>query len=103
MLFFPSKFIPRPASKLENNLPLYAPPQFLVLGMTGLIAPGALLEYALFNGRTIIGTAGLLLWVPLLWLALIEFHNMGRIRFWLSAPAMLIVHVLVALGFAGRL
>jgi hypothetical protein len=32
---------------------------------------------------------------------LIEVHQMGRVRLWLSSPVMLAAQVLIALWFAG--
>jgi hypothetical protein len=100
---WPGKFIPQKASKFEDNLIAYAPPQFMALATIGQFAPGALFEYWIFNGHILVGSIGLLLWAALLWLFLIEIHNMGRVRFWLSAPVALVGHVLIALWFAGRL
>ena len=100
-MLWPRKFIPRKASKFEDNLITYAPPRFLVLGAFGLFAPGALLEYWIFEGHVLLASAGLLLWAALLWLFLLEVHNMGRVRFWLSAPVALSGHILIALWFAG--
>jgi hypothetical protein len=97
------KFTPRPGSKLEQNLLVYAPPQLFLLALIGLMVPGVLLEYALFRGHAAIGIAGLVLWVPLLCLLLIKLHNLGRVRLWLSASVLLVVHVLIALGLAGSL
>ena len=100
---FPGKFTPRPRSKLEENLLLYAPPQLLLLALLGLVVPGAALEYVLLRGHVSMGIAGLLLWTPLLWLLLVKLHNLGRVRLWLSASVLLVAHALVALGFAGAL
>jgi drug/metabolite transporter superfamily protein YnfA len=102
-MLWPGKFVPRKASKLEHNLVVYTPPQFLAFGTFGLFAPGTLLEYWIFQGHIFAGSIGLLLWMALLWLLLIEIHNVGRVRFWLSAPIALIGHVLIALWFAGRI
>ena len=99
-MIFPGKFRPQRASKFADKLIEWFP-QLFVLFLFGLFAPGALLEYAMFKGHVIVGAVGLLLWVPLLWRFLIEIHDMGRVRFWLSAPSMLIGHVLVALLLSG--
>jgi hypothetical protein len=40
----------------------------MVLFLFGLLAPGIVLEYAIFRGRVVIGAIGLLIWIPLLWL-----------------------------------
>lgn len=102
-MLLPGRFTPRPGSKLEQNLLVYAPPQLFVLALIGLIVPGVLLEYALFRGHSATGIAGLLLWMPLLGLLLIKLHNLGRVRLWLSASVLLVVHLLVTLGLAGSL
>jgi hypothetical protein len=98
---WPGRFKPQPPSKFESNLVTYAPPQLLVFFAFGLFAPGALLEYWFFRGHIIGVSFAALVWVPLLWLFLIEVHHMGRVRFWLSAPIMSTGHVLIALWFAG--
>lgn len=99
-MIFPGRFLAKPPSKFEDRLITYAPPQLLALFVIGLFAPGGLLEYALFAGHFIVGTFGLSLWIPLLWLLLVKVHNMGRFRFWLSAPTVIVVHVSLALWFA---
>jgi hypothetical protein len=100
-MLLPGKFNPQPPSKFEDNLITYAPPQLLVVFTFGLFVPGALLEYWIFNSHVIAGVIGAVIWVPVLWLFLIEIHNLGRVRFWLSAPVMLIGHLLGAAWFAG--
>ena len=69
--------------------------------MIGLFAPGAVCEYALFHGHIIPGAIGLAIWTPILWLFLVEVHDMGRVRFGLSAPVVLITHLIIGLWFAG--
>lgn len=101
-MIFPGKFVPQQASKLSDKLIEWVP-QLLVLFLFGLLAPGILLEYAIFRGQVVIGAIGLLIWIPLLWLCLIKIHDMGRVRFWLSAPIVLSAHALVALWLGGRL
>ena len=50
-MWFPEKFTPKAASKTEDALLMWAPPQLLAILLVGLFAPGALGEYALFNGH----------------------------------------------------
>lgn len=95
---FPGKFVPQRTSKFEDNLLSYAPGELVVVFVLGLFAPGALFEYALFKSYPIVGAVGLLVWTPFLWSLLVRAHNAGRVRFWLSALIMLIVHLLMA-GF----
>jgi len=102
-MFFPSKFVPQRASKLEDRVIAYAPPQLLLLFAVGLFAPGGLFEYALLTGYPIVGAVGLLVWVPFLRSLLILIHDAGRVRFWLSAPTMLVGHLLIAFWFVRML
>jgi hypothetical protein len=95
--WWPGKFVPKSASKTEDALILWAPPQLLGAFVFGLFIPGFLGEYALFSGYKLVGMTVLLLWGPILWLFLIELHDMGRVRFWLSAPLVLGAHVLMGL------
>ena len=101
-MIFPRKFVAKPASQFGDRPITYAPPQLLVLFAVGLFAPGGLLEYAFFTDHFVIGAVGLLVWVPLLWLLLIEIHDMGRARFWLSALVMVVGHALIVLWLTGR-
>src|ERR1700704_5004852 len=100
-MLFPGKFIPKPPSNFERNLVTYAPTPVLALFTIGVFIPGALFSYWIFHGHVIGGAIGAVVWTPVLWLYLIEVHNMGRVRFWLSAPIILIVHVLIILWIAG--
>jgi len=102
-MFFPGRFIPKRASKLEDNLITFAPPQLLLFFTLGLFAPGGLFEYALYKGYPLVGTVGLIVWLPFLWSFLILIHNAGRVRFWLSTPIMLVGHLLIAFWFARML
>ena len=102
-MIFPGKFIPKRASNGEHNFLLYAPPQLLALIVLGLFAPGGLLEYAISKGRIAVGVIGLLVWVPILWLLLVKIHQAGRVRILLSAPIVLVGHLLIANWFAASL
>lgn len=101
-MLFPGKFTPKRASKFEDGVALWAPPQLLALVMFGIFIPGGLCEYALFNGHAVWGAVGLLMLIPALWLFLVEIHDLGRVRSWLSAPVVLIGHVVMGVWFAGR-
>jgi hypothetical protein len=103
VVLLPGRFKPQPPSKFEHNLVTYVPLQILALFTCGLFAPGALFAYWIFNGHVIAAVLGSLVWVPVLWLFLVEVHTMGRVRFWLSAPVMFVGHVVIAFWFAGLL
>jgi transposase len=77
-MLFPDKFVPQRASKFEDNLLSYAPPELLVLFALGLFVPGGLFEYALSKRYLIVGGVGLLVWTPFLWSLLILIHNAVR-------------------------
>lgn len=101
-LLFPGRFIPRPQSRFERNVLTYVPEQILMLFALGLFAPGALCEYAFGTGHFILGTLGLLCWGPMLWLFLLEIHDAGRVRFWLSSTVVVAGHVALWCLLSGR-
>jgi hypothetical protein len=101
-MFLPGRFIPRPPSKFEDNLFTYAP-RLSLLFTVGVFVPGALFEYWISNGHIVGGVIGLSVWLPVLWLYLVEVHEMGRARLALSAPVVILGHLLIGLWFAGLL
>ena len=101
-LLFPGKFVPRPQTRFEHNVLMYVPLPILALFALGLFAPGGLCEYAFAIGHPVLGTLGVLCWLPLLWLLLLELHDAGRVRFWLSAPIVAAGHVALWYLCSGR-
>jgi len=79
----------------------FSPFGWEVLPFFGPLVPSALLEYAIWHGHRPLGILGLILWLPLVWILLVEIHHMGRVRIWLSAPIILVAHVVMTLAFAG--
>ena len=100
-LFLPGKFVPQPESQIERNAWVYVPAQIQSLFVFGLFAPGGLCAYAFVTGHFILGTLGLLWWLPLLWLMLLEIHKAGRVRVWISAPVVVLGHVALWYLFSG--
>ena len=100
-MWVPGKFTPKPASRPERLWILYSPPGWTILPFFALIVPGALLEYATVHGHGIVGAIGLLVWAPILWLLLVTIHQEGRVRIWLSAPIILILHLAIGIVIAG--
>jgi hypothetical protein len=99
-MLLPGKFRPRPSSKVENGVIGYGSSELFPLAFLALLAPGLLLEYAIFRGYEGPGIVGLLLWVPVLWCVLIKLHDWGRVRFWLSASTVVIAHTLTTIVLA---
>jgi hypothetical protein len=101
-MFWPGKFSPRPPSKFEDNLFTYFP-RLSLLFTVGVFVPGGLFEYWISIGHAIAGVIGLAVWLAVVWLYLVEVHEMGRVRLALSAPVVLMGHVLMGFWFAGLL
>lgn len=99
-MWIPGKFSPRPASRAERLWLTWCPLGWEILPFFALIIPGPLCEYVIFRGYQVIGIAGLLVWTPLLWLALVAIHRAGRVRIWLSAPVAVLTYIVVALALA---
>lgn len=102
-MLLPGKFVPKPETRFERNVWIFVPDQFIVLFLGGLFVPGALCEYAFATGHFILGSLGVLGWLPLLWILLLEFHNSGRLRFWLSGPVVLCAHAFIGCWIVGWL
>lgn len=101
LVWVPGKFTPASASRPERLWLAFCPPGWEILPSLALLAPGVLLEYILGRGNGVIGTIGLFVWAPLLWLALVVIHHAGRVRIWLSAPVFLLAHLAIGLWFIG--
>jgi hypothetical protein len=100
-VWIPGKFTPRAAADVEKFWIRYSPLGWEYLHYAGLLVPGAFLEYAIFHGYAIIGVVGWLVWAPILWLLLVTFHQAGRVRIWLSLPAVLVAYPAIALLIVG--
>lgn len=81
---------------------IFSPLGWESLPFFGLLIPCAFLEYVLWHGHPLVGATGLTIWLPLVWVLLVRFHRMGRVRMWLSAPVILISNVVMTLIFAGE-
>lgn len=99
-MWIPGKFTPKSASGAERIWIRYSPPGWELLPYLALVIPGALLEYAIFIGYRTAGAIGSLVWAPILWLLLVTIHQEGRVRIWLSVPAILLAHFAIGLLIA---
>jgi hypothetical protein len=100
-LWVPGKFTPRPAADVERFWIRYSPLGWEYLPYAALLFPGAFAEYAIFRGHAIIGAAGLMIWVSILWLLLVTLHQAGRMRIWLSVPIVLVSYLAIGLFLVG--
>ena len=70
--------------------------------MAAVIIPGVALIYLAMHGRAVSGSLGLASWLLVLAWLLIQLHNRGFIRLWLSASLIIFVYAGFALTFAYR-
>jgi len=100
-IWIPGKFIPKPASQLENNWFMFSPFGWEGLLYVAPVVPAAVIEYFIFNGYPVIGAICLVLWSMLIWLLLVDVHNSGRLRCWISAPAVTFCYLVFGSFYAG--
>ena len=96
----PGAFVPRHYSAFETSNPFRLDgPQAILL--IGVFVPESFIASAFIEKHQAFGFLCAICYLPLLWLSLVEFHKMGVVRFWLSAPLALLVHAAITLAFGG--
>jgi hypothetical protein len=99
----PGKFEPKPASDTERLWLTFSPWGWECLPFFGLVLPATFAAYGMLHGYRMISLIGLIFWLPLLWLVLVTFHQMGRMRIWLSVPLLGTVQAIAILLMLRRL
>jgi hypothetical protein len=92
----PKKFVAR---KTTSEFVLFSDYLIIIL-MAAVFLPGVALIYLAMHGRAVLGSVGLACWLLVLAWSLIQFHNRGFIRPWLSASLVIFVYAAFALTFA---
>jgi hypothetical protein len=68
--------------------------------MSAVIVPGVALIYVSMHGRDAWGLVALAAWILVLWWLLVQFHEMGFIRMWLSVSLIVVIYATFAFTFA---
>lgn len=92
----PREFVPTKSGKLFAIFGDY----LLVVLISLLLVPGIALIYLSMHGNAFGGLVALTGWIVVLYWLLIQFHNMGFIRLWLSFSLISIVYAIIAFAFA---